>query len=144
MAMETETETKPANPSGLTPTLNPKALALVDVLTKHDLQLGWVECPEWGGRVYLRTISGNDRDKLDASFANHDGDPEKLEGYRATVVGLSWCDENAVPTSPDAATIYELGTKSAVALDRCYDKCVGLSKLGGDAVEETVKNSTSE
>lgn len=112
-----------------------KAATLAEILATNDRQVDFVDCPEWGLRVYLRTMSGGARDKIDAMFAGHNNDPEKLEGMRAAVVAFSLCDENGSAYDVSPEDVQRLSEKSAAPLDRCYAKCVELSKLGGVEVE---------
>lgn len=119
------------------------ALKLEDVLTADDCTVNSVNCPEWGGSVFLKTLSGSARDRIDATFMGHDNDPDKLDGMRATVVALSWCDENGSGEHVTRDDIETLSEKSGAALDRCYDVCVKLSGLGGAAdIEGEIKNSS--
>ncbi len=117
-----------------------KALTLEDILAAEDIKVDSVPCPEWGGEVHVRTLTGAARDRIDAQFTNHGGDPDRLEGMRAAVVGASLCDADGTPYHLSSDELDRLAQKSGQALDRCYAKCVELSGLGGSAVDDAVGN----
>ena len=82
----------------------------------QDWKLEKVEVPEWGGDVYLRTLSGTERDLFEDGYAD-----QKMKNFRARFLALSLCDDNGERLYGDDEAA-ELGTKSSVVLNRLFDK----------------------
>lgn len=105
------------------------------ILTTNDLVTEDVECPEWGGTVRVRTLTGAERDKYETTMANPKADRTNIRASLAatTIVGE---DGNPVFTSKDIA---KLGRKSAKALDRIFDVAARLAGITADEVEQKAK-----
>ena len=115
-----------------------KILSRDDILKIDDLPIKKVEVPQWGGSVYVRGLTAEARDALDAAYADakKSGVPVNIRArYAAACIG----DKNGRPifTEDD---IERLATKSADALDKIYDAIVEQSKLSPAHVEEAAKN----
>lgn len=84
------------------------------VLGANDRPLEKVEVPQWGGHVYVRTMSARERDRFETSWT---GDKSKdFDNLRARMAVATVCDkEGQLLFSPEDAEA--LGQKSAQALD---------------------------
>lgn len=110
------------------------------ILSADDLVTEDVECPEWGGSVRVRTLTGTARDQWEAALSpDKKGAKPKLENIRAGLCAASIIDESGqmVFTPADVA---KLGMKSAKALDRIFDKARDLSGLSDDDVKEMAED----
>lgn len=107
-------------------------LTIEDVLPLDDCDVRKVECPEWGGDVYLTVMSGDQRDEYDQRIADLD-DAGTLQGIRAFVVAASWCDENGKRANPSVENIARLGSKNGKAMQRLFKVACQLSGLGAFA-----------
>ena len=59
------------------------------ILAADDLPRETVLVPEWGGDVYVRTMSGTDRDAFESSLIARDGAKEgRMENVRARLVAV--------------------------------------------------------
>lgn len=98
-----------------------------------------VSVPEWGGEVFIRVMSGAERDRweLMAHKALKGNSPL---GIRATLVAFCACDQNGKRIFADGQ-IAALANKSAVALDRVFHKAQRLNKLTDDDIKELEGNS---
>ena len=118
------------------------------ILEREDIQTVEVECPEWGGTVRVRGMSGVERDKFEASLIVEDDTPSQKKGRRRRAEVktsmdnvraklCAWCmvDENGQRLFTDA-DVAALGKKSAAPLDRVYDTASRLSGITEDDVEE--------
>ncbi len=109
------------------------------ILGADDLPTEEVQVPEWGGSVFIRSMTGTQRDKFEAQFikARDSGAPLVL---RSKLAVLTVCNEKGelVFTEPD---MIELGKKSAKALDRVFGASTRLSGIGEDDVKELEGNS---
>lgn len=109
------------------------------ILAADDMKFEVIDVPEWGGKVRIRTMSGEERDAFEASIA---GEGKKLntQNIRAKLVMLT-----VVNSKGDRIFTKEqidaLGKKSAAALNRVYEASAKLSAITKADVEELAKNS---
>jgi len=111
------------------------------ILQADDIRKEQVEVPEWAGSVWVKTMSGKERDQLESSIIDTSGE-RNMEHLRAKVVALSVVDEegNRLFSFEDAL---ELTKKSARALDRVFSVAQRLSGFTPKDVEELSKNSSA-
>ena len=114
-----------------------KILGRDDVLKADDLVKELVEVPEWGGSVYVKGMSGTERDAYESSIMEQRGNKREvnLSNFRAKLVAFSVCDEDGklLFSQKDVA---EIGKKSAAALQRVYDVATKMSAISKEDVEE--------
>jgi hypothetical protein len=107
------------------------------ILQAQDIQTEEVEIPEWGGSVFVRGMTGTERDAFENSIVETRGKSTRvnMRNIRAKLVAQSACDESGKPlfTPRD---IDALGEKSAAALQRVFDVASRLSGISGKDVEE--------
>lgn len=116
------------------------SLSRDDILGADDLPSEEVEVPEWGGTVWVRSMTGLERDVFEASLTQGAGDKKvNLKNIRARLVSLTAVDEEGTRLFSDA-DIAELGAKSAAALDRVFSVAQSLNGLGNEDVEELAEN----
>jgi len=114
-----------------------KILTKDQILQADDKHTQEVEVPEWGGRVIIKTLSGDERDQFEESIIR--GDKRDFKGIRAKLVALSAVDENGkrLFTFEEAKL---LGEKSARALDRVFGAAQKLSGFTAKDMEELTEN----
>jgi hypothetical protein len=114
------------------------------ILQADDLPREKIDVLEWGGFVFVRALTGAERDAYEAACLQKSGKSYEanLANVRAKLCALAICDENGVRLFDDA-DVETLGTKSAAALDRVFAVARRLSKIGPEDMEELAKNSTS-
>lgn len=112
------------------------------ILAINDVQFADVEVPEWGGMVRVKSLTGKERDALEASMIEGKGKNANvnLNNLRAKLVARSLVNENGERVFSDT-DIAALGTKSAAALTRVYEVAQRLSGITQEDVEELTKNS---
>lgn len=115
---------------------NGKALTLDEIFKADDFAIEKVDCPEWGGCVYVRSIGADERDEFDAAFAKGGS----LVGMRRTFVGKCLCDENGKPLNPSPAQVQLLGRRASGVMDRVFTAAIKLNKMRPDDVEAIEKN----
>jgi hypothetical protein len=115
-----------------------------DILKTNDLPIEAVDVPEWGGTVYVRTISGRERDDFEESMLTGKGKNRQVNtrNIRAKLCALCLCDVNGVPLFGNE-DVDALGQKSAAALDRLFTVATRLNGISKEDVEELAKNSPS-
>ena len=110
------------------------------ILAAADLPREMVTVPEWGGMVYVRTMTGGERDAWELSLT--DGEKRNLSNVRARLAVLVMVDEFGARLFRDDQAD-ALGEKSAAALDRIFDVAIRLNKLSQQDVEDLEKNSVA-
>jgi len=125
-----------------------KALTRAEILNANDTQKEKVECPEWGGYVYVKALTGTERDAWENSLFELKPKPGreseitfKRENIRARFCAISVVDESGTLMFAPA-DIEALGKKSARALDRIFSVAQRLSGLSNTDLEELEKNLT--
>lgn len=123
-----------------------------DNLLDRDAILGmmdttWeiVDVPEWHGKVKVRSLTGVERDKIEASMVQQRGKDSamNLANLRAKVCAASIVGKNSERLFSDA-DIHALGRKNAAALDRVYTVAQRLSGITKEDAEAIAKNSESD
>ncbi len=113
------------------------------ILEADDLPRELVPVPEWGGDILVRSMSGAEKDSLDASLMSDDGtrvSKERFRNYRARVAVLTVVGEDGDLLFTEA-DIAELTTKSARALDRVFEVAARLNGITGRDMDDIAKNS---
>ncbi len=105
------------------------------ILAADDLPRERVNVAQWGGDVFVRTMTGTDRDAFEASLIGSDS---RLENVRARLVALTLCDESGTRLFDDGE-IAALGRKSARALDRVFSVAQRLNGIGTAEVDAAKK-----
>jgi len=114
--------------------------SLEELIGINDRPVEEFEVPEWGRKVYLRGMTGTDRDAFEAHVSNGGREGSmNLIGMRAKMVAA--CLVNAegerIASPRDEAV---LGNTSAKALDRLFTKCMELNGMSQED-EEKLKES---
>jgi hypothetical protein len=102
------------------------------ILQADDLALELVNVPEWGGEVYVRAMTGTERDRFEVGMYLSRENPEERAVVRARVVAYCTVDEKGKALFT-AADIDALGRKSAKALDRIFSVASRLSGTDAEA-----------
>ena len=117
-------------------------LSKQQILDANDRKLEPVEVPEWGGTVYVRTLTGTEKDAYLARHVKAVDGQQTFDRNGATeqLVAMALCDEsgNRLFTDLEAR---KLGEKNANVLERLVEVATKLNKLGADGLEEAEKNS---
>ena len=116
-------------------------LTRAGILAYSDIAQEVVEVPEWGGFLYVRGLTGTERDSFEQSIMNSTakGKERKIENLRAQLVVRAACNEDGTPIF-NAGDVKNLGNKSAAALDRVYGAAAKLSGLSAEDAEELVED----
>ena len=111
-----------------------------EILTVNDIAIEEIEVPEWGGSVYVKGMTGTERDAFEASIVQQRGKNASVNmaNIRAKLASQTICNETGERLFTDA-DIKALGKKSATALQRVFDVAQRLSGISGDDVEELAK-----
>ena len=114
-----------------------------DILNANDIQIEELPVPEWGGVICVKTLSADERDKLEASILemSPNGQPRKmkLDHLRSYIAVLGICNSEGVPVF-DLKDVLALGKKSAAALDRVVLRIQQMSAMSPADIESLVSN----
>lgn len=125
-----------------------KTLSRDDIRAARDMALEPVDVPEWGGRVWVRTMEAEERERYTASIRKEVGRGKKkdvtvvLEKSSAKLVQRTVCDEKGelLFTAEDIAW---LATKSARAMGRVVEVAARLNGLSDEAEDDAKNDSAS-
>ena len=111
------------------------------ILSANDRNIQEIEVPEWGGTVYIRNMTGGERDAYEMSLIKMQGRNMQadLANARAKLCAICICDQDGNRLFTDDE-VQELSKKSASALDRVYEQAEKLNGLKSDEIEGLVKN----
>lgn len=104
-------------------------LSLDAILAASDIEFDYVDVPEWGGTVRVRSLTGAERDKIVRSDMEQKG-----PAFYARVIAASLVDDEGNNIG-DSTTAAALVKKNAGALHRVWKACQRLSGMGEEAVE---------
>lgn len=107
------------------------------ILAASDLPREEVQVPEWGGSVFIKTMTGTQRDTFESEF-NRLG----IINARARLAILTVCDAEGNPLF-DAKDLLDLGAKSGAALDRIFTAAMKLNRMGKEDIEALEGNSNA-
>ena len=112
------------------------ALTREAILAAQDLPSKPVDVPEWGGQVFVRSMTGAERDQYEQAMIASRGPDGKINiaNVRARLVAFCAVDENGKRLFADA-DLEALGAKSAAALDRVFAAASALNGIGQQDVE---------
>lgn len=136
MAKRKTTEMKTWNPA------DPGAfLGRDEILNADDLTTEVVEVPEWGGKVRVKGLTGEERDQFEASVIgeNTKNKRRNLGNLRARLVAMAVVDGEGKALFK-RGDIPALGRKSAAALDRVFEKAMELSGMRDEDIDELTEN----
>ena len=119
------------------------ALDLAAIMATNDRKIEKVAVPEWGGFVFVKSLTGKERDAFEASMLKGSGKSQRVDAQnvRAKLCSLAICDASGKRLFATREAIDALGTKSASALNRVYKRASELSGVSDEDVEDLVKNS---
>lgn len=105
-----------------------------EILNADDLTRKLVAVPEWGGEVYVRTMTGRERETMAASAQG-----SEMENVQARLVA-SACVDEAGERVFTLADVEDLGAKSCAALARVFTAVMELNAITDEDVEEMAGN----
>ena len=118
-----------------------KILTAGNIIDAEDTTVTCVEVPEWDGVVFVRVLSGGERDGFEAMIRrSKDGVPDDI---RAKWAALVLCDADGKRLFTDK-DVDKLRKKSASALDRILTAGQRLNGMTNEDIVELEKNSVSD
>jgi len=116
-------------------------LSKEQILSVDDMQYRDVSVPEWGGVVRLKSLSGMQRDRLEAEVQSlGQGKGLGSANLRAKFAQAAIVDSNGKRMF-EAADLDKLGRKSAAALSRVFTVIVEMNAMTKQDVEDLAGES---
>ena len=114
-----------------------KALTKESIFKLKDIKTVKVEIPEWGGFLWVKTMTGTERDSFEAGMIEQRGRNRNMnfQNMRARLVALVVVDK-AGKHLFGKNDVIELGNKNAKALDRVFTVAQKLNGITPEDVEE--------
>lgn len=111
------------------------------ILNAEDRQTVDVPCPEWGGTVRIRSISGTQRDAFEQSCMVGKGKDRTVNtrNARAKLVLLCAVDETGARLFSDA-DLSALGKKNSKPLDRLFSEAQKLCGITDEDMSELTED----
>lgn len=103
-------------------------------------QVQEVDVPEWGGKVYVRRLSADDRDALAAASKAHEQTGQPLRGW---VAALCLSDDKGTPMFYAPQHSEELGAMDGAAIERIVNAAFEFNGLTEKAIADLEKNSAT-
>ena len=108
------------------------------ILQADDLPREEVDVPEWGGTVFVRTMTGAERDDWEMETYSGEGTVNRAN-VRARLCARCMVDDQGARLFTDKEAD-KLGAKSGAALDRVFQIARELNGLSAKEVETLEKN----
>lgn len=113
------------------------------ILQAPDIRTEILHIEEWGGDVWVKSMSGTERDRFEASILDmKTKQTVKLENIRAKLCSCTLCDEegNLLFTEKDVEL---LGKKNANALSKVFMLAKALSGIGEEEMTDLTSSMKS-
>jgi hypothetical protein len=121
-----------------------RVLSKEDIIGATDVEFAYVECPEWGGRVKLRSLNSAQRTRIEDHIQIFDNPDTKLKGVRQSGIKEMAIAEAAI--DEDGRQLFSeedvqlIASKNAKVVDRLWEKIAVMSGIGEMARDEAAKN----
>lgn len=113
-----------------------KAAILAAISAASDIKTEKVNVPEWKTDVYLKVLTGTERDAFEASY----GSQERLANFRVRFLVLTLCDQDGNRLYDDSQ-IDLLGKRSSLVLNRLFEHSWKINMLSAEAADEAGESS---
>lgn len=122
-----------------------KALTKDQILNSVSRRYEYVNVPEWGGPIRLRSLTGKERDDFETSMQDQ---PSRRGGrgkgttanFRARLIGMCAVDDDGEKLFTNRHEINLLGEQSASALQKVFDVCAAMNGFSDEDVESLVED----
>jgi len=114
-----------------------RRLTADEILAQDDTKTEDVEVPEWSALVTIRSLTGIERDKLEAAMVTEKGGNRSVnfQNFRAKLIAATAIDAEGRHLF-DQSQVAALGRKNAQALSRLFNVASRLSGYSDDDVKE--------
>ena len=105
-------------------------LSKSQILAANDLKLAELDMStEWGGVVYVRTLTGSERDTFEEAYSEN-----KMKAFRCRFLVLCLCDDKGARLFENT-DIDLLGSKSSTSINKAFEFAWRHNAFTTEAVE---------
>lgn len=115
-----------------------KSSILAAINAASDIKVEKLAVPEWKTDVYLKVLSGTERDAFEASYSD-----QKMNNFRVRFLVLTLCDESGERLFDDEQVTL-LGKRSALVINRLFEASWKLNMLSQEAVDQAGESSGAD
>jgi hypothetical protein len=105
----------------------------------NDVKMELVDVPEWGGKMYIKSLSAIEREELRKEIGEGTDKEMDIIKVQMKLLSLTIVGEDKVKLFTEEDVEWLKG-KSAVVLDRLFLVSQKMAGLGVEATEEIAKN----
>lgn len=113
-----------------------RELSAENIFSADDMKVESVDVPEWGGKIYVRRLTGRERDEFEQLMNDRRaGKILKVRGVITKIVALAACtsDGSKLFTSDKAES--KLDEKACAPLMRVFDAALKISGMRDDDIQ---------
>jgi hypothetical protein len=112
-----------------------KATILAAINAASDIKTEKVSVPEWKTDVYLKVLSGTERDQFEAGYTD-----QRMQNFRVRFLVLTLCDQEGERLFDDEQ-IALLGKRSSLVIARLFEQAWKINMLSQEAADEAGESS---
>jgi hypothetical protein len=112
-----------------------KASILAAINAAADIKTEKVHVPEWKTDVYLKVLSGTERDQFESGYAD-----QRMQNFRVRFLVMTLCDQSGERLYDDEQVTI-LGKRSALVISRLFEAAWKLNMLSPEAADEAGESS---
>lgn len=112
-----------------------KSTILAAINAAKDIKTEKVNVPEWKTDVYLKVLSGTERDAFEAAYTD-----QRMQNFRVRFLVLTLCDQEGDRLFDDEQ-ITLLGKRSSLVIARLFEAAWKLNMLSPEAADEAGESS---
>lgn len=101
-----------------------------EILNTVDFQMRKIDVPAWNTQVWIRTLSGVQRDEIEQLIVD-----DKRSNLKSLIAIYSICDEDGKRFFAKDK-LRDMNRKSGKALDRVFAEAMELNQMSEDDIEE--------
>lgn len=115
-----------------------KSSILAAINAAADIKVEKLAVPEWKTDVYLKVLSGTERDAFEAAYSD-----QKMNNFRVRFLVLTLCDW-AGERLFDDEQVTILGKRSALVINRLFEASWKLNMLSQEAADAAGESSGAD
>lgn len=115
-----------------------KATILAAINAANDIKIEKMSVPEWKTDVYMKVLSGAERDQFEAGYSE-----ARMDNFRVRFLVLTLCDQNGDRLFADDQ-MQLLGKRSAIVIGRLFEAAWKLNMLSPEALDEAGESSGAD
>ncbi len=113
-----------------------RELSAENIFSADDMKVEAVDVPEWGGKIYVRRLTGRERDEFEQLMNDRRaGKIMKVRGVITKIVALAACTEDGSKLFTSENAEAKLDEKACAPLMRVFDAALKISGMRDDDIQ---------